>query len=334
MVDKEVRAKVNVLFRQWAAAYKNTPGLERIAVLYKELPRARKPQQVKVLKETEAEVQHDRDEDHESPVSHRFSQASTSVSSSASRPSPVTLSSTTPSSTSSIFRSKDKKNKAKPFNLEKEKPQLLETIAQASVASTNLLNALQLINREHQRVSEEPEAVNRFETCKQLRRQILRYVQLIESDQWIGSLLSANDELVKALTAYEIMDKSIEDDSDSEAEGMSDIRHAARKAAAPPTNDLAGLSLHEHAPAKPPRPGNIPMPSSKQPVPDDDEEEEEDNPFGDSNAITPGMEKSGMAWYRRLLSSTLGDTNNPQERRITLQVCRCRKCIWAVGLVG
>jgi hypothetical protein len=51
-------------------------------------------------------------------------------------------------------------------------------IADSSVASTNLLNALQHINREQQRVSENTEAVKRFETCKHLRRQILRYVSL------------------------------------------------------------------------------------------------------------------------------------------------------------
>ncbi len=106
----------------------------------------------------------------------------------------------------------------KQFNLEKEKGQLMETIASASVASTNLINAIKLINRENQRVSDNKECRNRFEQCKVLRRQVLRYIQLVESEQYIGGLLSANDELVKALMAYELMDKSVEDDSDSDVE--------------------------------------------------------------------------------------------------------------------
>ncbi len=95
---------------------------------------------------------------------------------------------------------------------------MLETIASANVASTNLINALKLINRENQRVSDNPECTNRFEACKKLRRQILRYIQLVESEQYIGSLLAANDELVKALMTFEVMDKSIDDDSDSDPE--------------------------------------------------------------------------------------------------------------------
>ena len=43
---------------------------------------------------------------------------------------------------------------------------MLETIAQSSVASTNLLNALKLINRENELVSQNREVVNRFEQCK------------------------------------------------------------------------------------------------------------------------------------------------------------------------
>lgn len=191
----------------------------------------------------------------------------------------------------------------------------MQAIASASVASTNLLNALQLINRETQRVSENSEVVNRFETCKALRRQILRYIQLVESDDWIGSLLSANDELVKALTSYEIMDKSLEDDSDSDAwerPGAEEYIAAAKFEAqrASPSNaaeQLAGLNLgEEQAPPKPPRPSGIAMPpkpgysgkanveSESESEPDDDDD---DDPFGDSNAVkTPYQERLGMTW--------------------------------------
>lgn len=156
---------------------------------------------------------------------------------------------------------------------------MLETIASANVASTNLLNGLTLINREQQRVSENPEVMRRFETCKQLRRQILRYIHLVESEQYIGGLLSANDELVKGLMAFEIMDKSIDDDSDSDNEV--DNSHTAEAS-------MASLKIHEPAPTKPPRPTSIPMPHTpapgKQRVDLDSEPEvDEDDPFGDQN---------------------------------------------------
>ncbi len=49
-------------------------------------------------------------------------------------------------------------------------------IAESSLASVDLLNALQSINRERERISANHTVVQRFETCKQLRRRVLRYV--------------------------------------------------------------------------------------------------------------------------------------------------------------
>lgn len=80
--------------------------------------------------------------------------------------------------------SKDKKKKDKdkgkkgprPFDLAAEQDQMKTTIAESSIAATNLQNALQSINRERERISENEAAVRHFEACKQLRRKILRYV--------------------------------------------------------------------------------------------------------------------------------------------------------------
>ncbi|KAH6629162.1 hypothetical protein C7974DRAFT_393962 [Boeremia exigua] len=296
--DVDVRKRVNLLFRQWAVAYKGTPGLERIAALHKELPRKSRPQpqQSRIIREQDAEAAREREENSPPPTPQPRRPDPPQTSSSSSRP--VQLGSTLSSGGSSLF-SRSKKDKKTPkgqrFNLEKEKGQMLETMASANVASTNLLNGLQLINREQQRVSDNSEVMNRFETCKQLRRQILRYIHLVESEQYIGGLLSANDELVKALMAFEIMDKSIDDD-DSDSEDDSDMARAK----------MASLRMQEETPpAKPPRPTSIPMPPAPVPVhaaanqrPDPDSEpEEDDDPFGDSNAVaTPWAEKKEPNW--------------------------------------
>lgn len=284
MVDAEVRQKVNVLFRQWAVAYKGTPGLERIAALQKELPRTKRPQpqQSRIVRQQDAEAAREREE-HSPPPSPPKSRRAEPHHPSSSTSRPVALGAASLSS-SSIFRKdkKDKKTRGQKFNLEKEKGQLLETIASANVASTNLLNGLQLINREQQRVSDNAEVMRRFETCKQLRRQILRYIHLVESEQYIGGLLNANDELVKGLMAFEIMDKSIDDDSDSDNElSTSPSAESA----------MAGLKLNDTAPTKPQRPMSIPMPpapaSGKQRAdPESEPEEDEDDPFGDQNGTS------------------------------------------------
>lgn len=310
MVDIEVRNKCNVLFRQWAVAYKDTPGLHNIATLYKQLPQKprRAPAQSKVLRETEADAQED-SVPTPPPVSHSrgHSRSGSGVTASTSTSRPVSLSATPHFSTASKSKKKDKH--AVKFNLEKEKPNMMQSIAQASIASTNLMNALQLINRETERVSENAEVMNRFETCKILRRNILRYIQLVESDDWIGSLLSANDELVKALTSYEIMDKSLDDDSDSDA--WEHLPEETRQNVTGAEHQLAGLKIggaEEAAPPKPPRPNTLAMPArpdyGKARAQDEDseseneyEEEDEDDPFGDSNAVkTPHMERPGMTW--------------------------------------
>lgn len=89
------------------------------------------------------------------------------------------VSSSTPSKDKSS-KKKDKKSSKKSahrkFDLEAEKDQMKVTIAESSIAATNLSNTLQSINRERERISTNALAVAHFETCKQLRRKILRYV--------------------------------------------------------------------------------------------------------------------------------------------------------------
>ncbi|KAI6840813.1 hypothetical protein KC335_g4061 [Hortaea werneckii] len=316
MVDPSVKKKCQVLFIQWANAYKNTPGLERIANLYKELPRSQRPMAArqKVVQDDHADSE---PEARHSPSPAPTLSGSRSRATSSAQPplvasaknQPVTLAPASSALPSKHSKSKSKYSYGKPFNLAKEKDNMTNCIARASIASTNLLNGLQLANRETERVSQNREIVSRFETAKSLRRQILLYIQQVESDDWIGSLVNANDELVKALTAYEIMDRSIEDDSDSEWEQPppeaqarptqgSHSRHVSADTAA----QLAGLSLaEENPPSKParPAPASVPMPpppsfperSSRH---DDagEEDDDDDDPFGDSNAApTPHQER-------------------------------------------
>ena len=310
VVDPQVRQKCKVLFIQWANAYKNTPGLQSIASLYKELPKSNSQRPVearqKVLRDTE---QFGSDSEQPTLSSPNRSRATSSATPSLAAPQhrPVNLTPTSSGFSAKLHRKKDKHVAAgKPFNLSREKENMTSAIANASIASTNLLNGLQLINRETERVSENQEVQRRFENCKNLRRQILRYIQFVESDDWIGSLVNANDELVKALTTYEIMDRSVSDDSDSDAWEHADAEppkpSSSRSGISDTQKDLAGLSLNEAAPPKPPRPGPGHMSMPPPPMFNErskakDNEDDEDDPFGDSNAApTPHAERPGMTW--------------------------------------
>ncbi|OTB13379.1 hypothetical protein K445DRAFT_64796, partial [Daldinia sp. EC12] len=275
--DPDVKKKCSELFRGWATEYKNTPGLERIAMLYKELPRRKQvvtQAKSKVLRETEQDPFRDsEDESEQTPVS------PTSPTQASSSRQPVTYPQPTQTvqSFSHVNSPKDKKKKDKekakrrhkPFNLEAEKDAMKVAIAESSIAATNLTNALQSINRERERISENAAAVERFETCKKLRRKILRYIHHVEDEQWLGGLLHANDELVVALMTYEQLDRSIDADSDSEDE-LAEQAHLYR--------------------------------TPRQPSPPDSDEEDyadedENDPFADRNALaTPKVEGDEPKW--------------------------------------
>ena len=313
--DPEVKKKCQILFRQWAVAYESTQGMERIAALHKQLPKRKKPvtqAESKVVQDTEREASED-------PFGSTEDASMSGESSSMAVPSLTPRGSAAASITPTPkyqpkklkFDKHGKKSRSRTFNLEKEKPQLLETIASSSVASTNLMNALKLLNREKLRVSEHAETVNRFETCKALRRQILRYIQHVESEQWLGSLISANDSLVEALMAYEVLDKSVDDDSDSDSEGQewSDEEQPAKPAR--PESDkqkdtqeaFSSLNIgqkpsHQHPTLLLNRQGGIRRAEDDgSEGEEEEEEEEEDDPFADSNAVhTPKAERPGMTW--------------------------------------
>lgn len=170
-------------------------------------------EQSKVIKETENPFGEDEEEEDDRPGS----------------PGPSKGHSRTSSQSNSLAKQtytgyetkkkKDKKSKkSKPFNLAAEQDKMKACIADANIAATNLMNMLQTINREKERISENQIAVLRFEACKDLRRKILRYIHNVESEQWLGSLLNANDALVTALMTFEQLDCSIDADSDSDDE--------------------------------------------------------------------------------------------------------------------
>jgi hypothetical protein len=262
MVDISVRNRCNQLYRGWAITYKDTPGMQSIANLHKQLPKKQRQQvdqnRYKVIRDTEREAQDNpfgKEEELESrapatppPGSRRSSVNAGTSSPGQSSYSPHSAASSHARTTSTSKSTADpeyasggiwghhsrKSSKSKTskhgqassasaqqgqvFDLAKEKNSMLSAIANSSIASTNLLNAMRHLDRQKTRVSEDADCLKRFETCKALRRQILRYIQLVESEQWIGSLLNANDDLVKALIAFEINDKSVDEDSDSEGE--------------------------------------------------------------------------------------------------------------------
>ncbi|KAI5849824.1 hypothetical protein BZA05DRAFT_401664 [Tricharina praecox] len=271
--DPDVKAKLKELFIQWNREYKDTSGLQGIANLHKQFPRKQR-QPTTVTKPPPPPPAPS------SPPPPR-------------RGSPEGGSSGGGGGIGTGWRSSHKKSasksKSKPapaFNLEKEKPLLNQALANSTIASTNLKNALKLINREKERPSEQREIVTHLEACKNLRQGVLRYIQHVESDQWLGSLINAHEELTIAIEMFEIWDKPIDQDSDSEDDWNKDDDDdvAERMGALKVTGNTS--------PPMPPRPTQLPK--GKDPVPvEDDDEEDPDDPFGNQYEV---VEDDGTKW--------------------------------------
>ncbi|KAJ7751264.1 hypothetical protein DFH07DRAFT_826709 [Mycena maculata] len=102
-------------------------------------------------------------------------------------------------------QAKERKNKPKraPFDFEKEKPQVLGSIVEASQASSNLVNAMTLVNQETDSLLTNPRVQECLAKAKQARKPVVRYIQLVENEELIGTLIETNDRIINALEMYD-----------------------------------------------------------------------------------------------------------------------------------
>ncbi|TFK56705.1 hypothetical protein OE88DRAFT_1730168 [Heliocybe sulcata] len=99
------------------------------------------------------------------------------------------------------------RTKRRPFDFEKEKPEILTTIASASQATSNLVNAITLVNTEHDSLQANAEVQDRVNKAKEVRKKLVRYIQLVENEELIGTLIETNDRLVGALEMYNTLSR-------------------------------------------------------------------------------------------------------------------------------
>ncbi|KAI5300209.1 Translation machinery-associated protein 22, partial [Ascosphaera pollenicola] len=238
--DPQVRQKCKVLFAQWSTL-KHQPGMGRVGALYAQLPRKQKTtqdrkRQSKVLRETEYHPEQNQPHTFGHQVSVSGGNAPNTVVGSRTFINPDGGASAGSHHGGFSFKSskkdKDKKHKSSPSSSSHPtspthsrtssltSASVRETLANARISADGLMNALRLVNRERESVSENPDVVRRFSECRAYRRQILKYIHGISDEDYLGSLLAANEELVMALMSYEVMERGVDDDdSDSEVEG-------------------------------------------------------------------------------------------------------------------
>lgn len=324
--NQAVRSKAQNLYIGWAQNFKGVRGYERLVALHKQVPmRSRKPRpQPKYLSNDLRDLEDDDDDDHEHDRHNRNNNNNNSDdggddsdrndtrnSRSGHSAPPLPPSSSKPSKSQqankrsqgggSRSRASSSAAPAMPkINLAKERPLIQKALAESNFASTNLTNALKLINWQRELSTENKAATTEFKHCRTLRKIILRYIHSIESDEFIGALIHANEELITALKKYDEMSRPPDYDSDSdesdydgddwkvESDRMKHLNIGPSGSAGPSSSGAgngASSSGHSSSAAA----GSAQTKRNKYPdtesESEEEEEEDENNPFGDSHAI-------------------------------------------------
>lgn len=269
--DREVKNRVANMFIGWHEDFKEEPSMAAVAHLKDTLPKKRKA--APVVRPPTPDSEDDANETTQSgsreetpqPRSRGHSRNTSEAGPSNTRSSATTASADSPTSrykyveptaqpkdkSSSLFgssssKAKSKKNLPERVSLEKEKPRILQTIAAANQASTNLQNALKHVNKEDSTFLTNPQIVKSHKDCRELRKAVLHYIAGIESEEWVGTLLQTNDGLVSALQLYEqYRIIATAPDSDEEEQRELQRRHVT---------DVYGVDDKDLPPRKPARP--------------------------------------------------------------------------------
>ncbi|CAO1632305.1 unnamed protein product [Jaminaea pallidilutea] len=111
------------------------------------------------------------------------------------------------------------KGQPRRFNYEQEKPQILNHLAVSSRSATNLVNALQHVNRETESVSTNVRVQQCLNVVKMERKQLVRYIQLVQDEEMVGALIEANDRIMIALQLYDKLASPSHDSDDEDGAG-------------------------------------------------------------------------------------------------------------------
>lgn len=176
--------------------------------------------------------------------------------------------------------SADAKYRIPKIDMRKEGPKIQVIISNAMAAAISLDNALVVLPQDADAMTDE-DATSKFIQARTIRRKVLRYLQLVTEGEFLGSLLHANDELVKALTKYdnrckkggEYDDDDDEDDEDEYEEGDSLANYESDDSSDSESEDDNGWTVDTHPSARPPRRQNSFSQAST------------NDPFGDHNQL-------------------------------------------------
>jgi hypothetical protein len=210
LVDASVRRKLMRMLLWWSNQFKNEPNMRTIAGLYSACGGGRKSDAQMKSEAAEAFKKRREADERERQVRMDRKAAERLQREEEAR------------------QAKEKKKRggsARPaFNFEKEKPIILSTLATSQQSATSLVNALQHVNREKESVVENMRVQQYLSRVKAERKKVVRYIQLVRDEEFLGGLISANDQIILSLELYDKLAKSPDRDSEDEAEPLANIR--------------------------------------------------------------------------------------------------------------
>ncbi|WWC64596.1 uncharacterized protein I303_107207 [Kwoniella dejecticola CBS 10117] len=148
-------------------------------------------------------------------------------------------------------RGKNPQPKRPPFDFQKEKPQVMVSIANAIQCANNLVNSCRHIDRSVESVLESPKVQDNLDKAKAARRPIIRYIQLVTDEEFVGTLLDANEKIVEAIQLYDrlskpaVLDSDSEDDDEAKETAAIAKRLAAQKLEAQRTGEIDQLQSRQ-----------------------------------------------------------------------------------------
>ncbi|KAK7064037.1 VHS domain protein [Favolaschia claudopus] len=189
MTDKKVKKKLVLVLVSWQDQFKSEPSMATLSGLYKQVRHDRDERsqnmQTMGLPDVEAMEREARrkakQEKEKAKEQQRLEEAERRR------------------------KEKERKNRPKraPFDFEKEKPLVLGSIVEASQASSNLVNAITLVNPEKESILTNERVQECLAKAKAARKPVVRYIQLVENEELIGTLIEANDRIITALEMYD-----------------------------------------------------------------------------------------------------------------------------------
>lgn len=183
------------------------------------------------------------------------------------------------------------------FNLEAAKPKIIQEVALANQNVNNLVNALKHINTSEDRweidLQHDARLQDYRQRCEESRKKIVRYARLVEDEEWIGTLLATNEELLRALQMYETMSVGEVPPASSTTPPLPSTPVSHHRS--PPSTPV---SHHRSPPPPPPAPATTRVEETMRelaglrlspPPPPQQQQQQSDDPFADP--VTPVEEE-------------------------------------------